>query len=108
MVTGADAVDSTRAFVTSIETESQTFVVEERPRSAQDGSYWYWIHRFDRDAGCKLAGPSLELMLPDRRLNAIHAVDGWLLLSTGASVISVPLPVAFEDAPSPGQVGVPQ
>lgn len=108
VVTGADAVDSTRAFVTAIETESQTFVVEERPRNAQDGSYWYWIHRFDRDAGCKLAGPSLELMLPDRRLNAMRATDGWLLLSTGASVISVPFPVAVEDAPSPGRVGVPE
>ena len=90
-VTGVDVIGGERTFTALVSTFRYDFVVDEQARDREDGSYKYWIHRFIRDEGCRLAGRSLELKLSDRRFECIEVIEGWMLLSTGTSVLVVPL-----------------
>jgi hypothetical protein len=104
-IVGIDAIGEERTFISLLPTLRYDLVVDEQPRDPTDGSYRYWIHRFERDGGCRLAARSLELTLRDRRINHVEVVDGWLLLSTGTTILAVPMPPESGVVPPPADDG---
>jgi outer membrane protein assembly factor BamB/tetratricopeptide (TPR) repeat protein len=95
VVVGVDAVHSARAYFAWIATDQYQFVVDEQTRSIRNGTYRYLIHCLDPTQGLGLVAPSMELESKNR-LEQIIAIDQWLLLSTGVTVIAIPMPNAVE------------
>lgn len=50
------------------------------------------VHRFGWEDGARVAGPTLQVELPDGRLDRSQMRDGWLLLGGSQKTLAIPLP----------------
>lgn len=95
---GMDAVSEDRNYIAFDAVDGGVAVLSSRgTRPAIDASgtprteFMHLVYRFSTDDGCRQAGAALEVRTTGPRLEAILCVDGWILLSSAASTIAVPL-----------------
>ncbi len=95
---GIDAVSEDRNFLLATEAEDEIVVLSFRgagPTTDAEGTprteFVYAAYRFGLSDGLRQRGPALEIRTLGPRFDAIRAIDGWLLLSSPTSSVSVPL-----------------
>ena len=57
------------------------------------GGYTFRVFELDPDSGLRISKPPFEVEPTAARYQQVHAIDGWLLFSTGGEINAVPLPV---------------
>ena len=95
---GIDAVSEDRNYLLATEAEDELVVLSFRgagPTTDAEGTprteFVYAVYRFGLSDGLRQRGPALEIRTLGPRFDAIRAIDGWLLLSSPTSSVSVPL-----------------
>ena len=94
-VLGADVVSDHRDFTWLIPAADRLLAVslfrsEQVPGEARRRQHIYRVYGFSEN--CRLMGEAVELPPMTERLEQVVAIDGWLLLSTAASTLVVPMP----------------
>ena len=95
---GIDAVSEDRNYLLATEADDEIVVLSFRgagPTTDAEGTprteFVYAAYRFGLSDGLRQRGPALEIRTPGPRFDSIRAIDGWLLLSSPTSSVSVPL-----------------
>ncbi len=98
MLAGIDAVSEDRNYIAFDSTGRGVAVVSSRgtrpaidDRGVPRTEFAYLVYRFADAEGCRQIGPALEVRTLGPRIDSIACVDGWMLLSSSASTIAIPM-----------------